>query len=436
LGAELEQTLRQPIGAWQRELGPAIDVAVSSRVRLARNLADLPFPPRMQAADVDRLLRRVEDAARRLPAELGRFAFCRLDALAPLDRQVLVEKHLISPQHAQQARGGLLLRGDEQLSVMVLEEDHLRLQALCPGLQPSKAWELAGRLDDALERELDWAFSEELGYLATCPTNVGTGLRASVMLHLPALAWTGRIGPLLSELGKVGVVARGLYGEGTAAAGNLFQVSNQTSLGQSEQELVAHLEAVAQQIVARERSTREALLAERRAEVEDRVWRAYGILTTARLLSSAEALQLLSDLRLGCELHVLPPLRADRWAELLVLTRAGFLQRQDGQAGPDRRDRRRAEMLRLRLQAALTPEPGPPAPDGAGGGGGGGRPRAPAGRSSREAAAPAEWGGRVLPPRPRTVPVHTPRLGEGLGPSDSPVSGSSGPGSAGVGPAR
>lgn len=356
MAGDLDPTLREPIGAWQRGDAPMSDVAVSSRVRLARNVADLPFPPRMQPADVQTLLERVAQASEHVSGGLGPFTFCLLRDLAPVDRQVLVEKHLISPQHAQQARGAVLVQADEQLSAMVLEEDHLRLQALFPGLQLSAAWELVGRFDDALEQTCDWAFSEELGYLATCPTNLGTAMRASVMLHLPALAATGRLAALLAELGKVGVVARGLYGEGSAAAGNLFQVSNQTSLGPSEPELAAHLEAVARELVARERSAREAVLAERRAEVEDRVWRAYGLLSNARLLTSAEALQLLSDLRLGCDLHVLPPLPPARWAELLVLTRSGFLQRQDGTAPAERRDQRRAERVRQRLKEALTPQ--------------------------------------------------------------------------------
>jgi len=355
LDATMAAALGRPIGLWQRGEAPSADVAVSSRVRLARNLADLPFPPKMQPADVESLLVRIERAVREVPSELGTFTFARLGDLTPLDRQVLFEKHLISPQHAQQGRGAVLLRGDEQLSAMVVEEDHLRLQALFPGLQLRAAWETASRLDDALERSVDWAFSEDVGFLSTCPTNVGTAMRASVMLHLPALCWAGRIGPLVAGLGKVGVVARGLYGEGSAAAGNLFQVSNQTSLGQSEPELVEHLEAVAREIVSRERSAREALVAERGEAVEDRVWRAYGLLSSARLLTSGEALQLLSDLRLGSDLHILPPLSADRWAELLVLTRSGFLQRQDGEAPPGRRDARRAEMVRHRLAAALTP---------------------------------------------------------------------------------
>lgn len=353
--AAIVETLRQPIGAWQQGEAPTADVAVSSRVRLARNLADLPFGPRMSPADAGALLQRTAAAARALPPELGAFTLTPMAEFTPLDRQVLVEKHLISRQLAAEGRGGLLVRSDEQLSAMVLEEDHLRLQALFPGLQLPAAWELASRFDDALERTMDWAFSPELGYLTTCPTNLGTAMRVSVMLHLPGLCWTNRVEALLAGLGAVGVTARGLYGEGSSAEGNLFQISNQTSLGQGEAEVVGHLEAVAREVVARERSAREALLAERRAAVEDRVWRAYGILAHARLLSSGEALRLLSDLRLGADLHILPTVPAEGWAELLVLTRRGFLQRQEGGATPERRDAQRAQTVRSRLETILTP---------------------------------------------------------------------------------
>lgn len=352
--ATLQQVLDRPVGLWQRGGGPADDVAVSSRVRLARNLQDVPFPPRMQPPDVRALLQRVRDVGGGLPAELGEFAFAEMADVPAIDRQVLVEKHLISPQLAQEARGALLVRGDEQLSAMVLEEDHLRLQALYPGLQPEAAWRAASRLDDALEASLSWAFSERLGYLSTCPTNLGTGLRASVMLHLPALCWSGRIAGLLAGLGKVGLVARGLYGEGTSAGGELFQVSNQTSLGQPEEDLIAHLTGAAREIVAHERSAREALVGRSRHALEDRVCRAYGLLTNARVMSSAEALKLLSEVRLGAVLGILPPLPTDRWTELLVLSRPGFLQRQAGEAAPERRDVLRATLLRQRLTAAFA----------------------------------------------------------------------------------
>jgi protein arginine kinase len=349
----LERTLGRAVGPWQCAEGPAADVAVSSRARLARNLAELPFPPRMADGDVETLLARVREAVPRLPAALGHFAFVPLTQVAPLDREVLVEKHLCSPQLAREGRGALVLREDEQLSAMVLEEDHLRLQALFPGLQLQAAWDLVSRLDDALEAELTWAFSDRLGFLSTCPTNLGTALRVSVMLHLPALCWSGRIAPLLAGLSKVGLVARGLYGEGSAAAGDLFQISNQTSLGQAEDDIVAHLTAAARDIVHRERSTREALWNEARTALEDRVCRAYGILSNARVLSSGEALRLLSEVRFGSLLHVLPPLPAHRWVELVVLSQPGFVQRERGAVSPAARDVVRATAIRQALPLAL-----------------------------------------------------------------------------------
>lgn len=353
MSPELQRVLGQPIGDWQRGDAPLGDVALSSRVRLARNVADLPFPPTMNAAQCKDLLDRMERAIG-AGGQLGDIAFERLEDLSPLDRQVLVEKHLISPQHARSGRGAVFVRPDEALSGMVLEEDHLRLQSLRPGLQLTEAWAMASQADDVLESKLEWAFSEEWGFLATCPTNVGTAMRASVMLHLPALGWTGRISPLLTGLSKVGVVVRGMYGEGTSAAGNIYQISNQTSLGQPEQEVASHLQSVCREVIEHERGAREALYREMREAVEDRVGRAYGILSNARIINSTEALPLLSDLRLGVDLHILSPLAPEVWSELLVLTRAGFLQRLEGAETPHKRDVARATLLRKRLAAAFS----------------------------------------------------------------------------------
>jgi protein arginine kinase len=345
----LEEVLGSPMSPWVREEGPAGDVVLSTRVRLARNLRGEAFPPRLGPEAAERVVGRVEEAVRSLGR---RYAFHRLAQLGPLDRQVLVEKHLISPQHARQASGALALRDDEALSVMVLEEDHLRIQCLQAALQCEKAWTLADELDDALEKSLDYAFSPEWGYLVTSPTNLGTGMRASVMVHLPGLVLSNQAAQLFAALSKVGVVVRGLYGEGTAAAGNIFQVSNQTSLGQSEEDIVKNLEAVARQVVDRERSARERVHREMRDRVEDRVARAYGILTNARLISSAEALALMSDLRLGIDLGVIGHLDRKVFDELIVMTRPGFLQKLSGGAArPAERDVRRAALIRQRIRS-------------------------------------------------------------------------------------
>jgi len=343
----IDQIIGHATSRWMEGSGPAADVVLSSRIRLARNVAGFAFPPKCGSADAERVVARVEQAV----AGLAGFSLYRLSDLAPLDRQVLVEKHLISPLLARNDVAAVALRDDEAVSIMILEEDHLRLQVLQPALQPGPAWKLANQVDDALQEKLTYAWDDRLGYLTTCPTNVGTGLRVSVMLHLPALVMAGQANELLQALAKLGVVARGLYGEGSAALGNIFQISNQVSLGQSEEEIVSNLEGVARQIVDRERAAREWLHREHRDQVEDRVARAYGILTNARLISSQEAMRLLSDLRLGIDLHVLGHLEPGLFHALLVEVRPGFLQKlSGGEEAPDKRDVRRAALIRQRIR--------------------------------------------------------------------------------------
>lgn len=344
----LTEILRNTSSPWLVGEGPAGDVALSTRVRLARNLADVAFPPRMDGEAAGRVTAAVEAALADLTGEVGPVDFYRLGEVPPLERRALVEKHLISVQLARQADwAGVVLRPDESVSVMVNEEDHLRIQCLCPGLQVEKAWELAERVDDALERRLSFAYSPRLGYLATCPTNTGTGLRASVMMHLPGLVMSGKAGSLFNALSRVGVAVRGLYGEGSDGAGNIFQISNQVTLGSAEREVLGNLRGVGEQVVDRERAARKRMHRERKDELEDRVWRAYGILTTARSIASREALAHLSDLRLGADLGVLPQVEPRVFNELLVRTSPAFLQVAEGrELSPAGRDALRAALIR------------------------------------------------------------------------------------------
>ncbi|MDQ7793384.1 MAG: protein arginine kinase [bacterium] len=346
----------QRTSKWIEGAGPYSDLVISCRVRLARNVRDLPFPHLMSKEQAGELLGRLKQALSNRGARSPdhRMTLYRLRELSPLDRQVLVEKHLISPQHARNVeKGAVLLRGDEAVSVLVNEEDHLRIQCLYPALQLDEAWRLGGNVDDLLERHLDYAFRPDRGYLTACPTNVGTGLRASVMLHLPALVITNQAGRLNSSIVKLGFMVRGIFGEGTEALGNIFQFSNQITLGRSEAEIIDNLRTVTEQIVEQERSARETLLKETRGYLEDKVWRAYGILTNARLLSSAEAIQLLSEVRLGRDLGFLPGLTAAGLTELLVATRPGFLQKlADHQLSATERDLHRARLVREKLRAA------------------------------------------------------------------------------------
>ncbi len=344
----LETHLSSPRSAWTSGGGEMSDVVVSSRARLARNLDGYAFPEHLEMDPGEQVMQRVQGAVTGLGRE---WAFYRLQGLQPMDRQVLLEKHLISPQQAQSPeRAALALREDEMLSVMVNEEDHLRVQAILPGLAVSEALRLALETDDRLEQNLDFAFTPDRGYLTACPTNVGTGLRLSVMLHLGGLVSTQRIQQLLQVLPKLGLAVRGLYGEGTEAVGNLFQISNQITLGQTEEEVAASIERAAMEVIEQERQARRVLAENALPEMQDRVHRAFGILRHARLLGAEETMQLLSDLRLGTEMGLLQvPLRLVN--ELLLLALPGFLAKTVGhELQPAEQRAERANLIRDRLQ--------------------------------------------------------------------------------------
>lgn len=342
------------LSKWMEGSGPHADIIVSSRIRLARNLKGMPFPPSMDARQEGKVVQLVGRSIHAPSVEqtAGQLYLQRLRELTPLERQILVEKHLISPQLATaEGEKAVVLRDDEAISIMVNEEDHLRIQCLLPALMLHEGWRLATALDDALEEELDYAFDPEKGYLTTCPTNVGTGLRASVMVHLPALVISKQAGQILSALAKVGVAVRGLYGEGTEAVGNLFQISNQITLGRSEEELINNLSAVAVQLADQERAAREFLYRERRWQLEDRIGRAYGILTNARILNTQEALQLISDVRLGVEMKIIRGIDQRVLNQLTFMIQPAFLQHLAGrEMTPLERDVHRATLVRERLQ--------------------------------------------------------------------------------------
>ncbi len=339
---------------WTQGTGPSGDIVISSRVRLARNLTAFPFPNRMNDEQGSEILKLVESGLSTIPSQLGEFELYLPSRWSSLQRQVLVERHLISPALAGAAEhSALVLSQTGEVSIMINEEDHLRLQCLLPGLQLSEAWERADAVDDALDRQLDFAFDEEWGYLTTCPTNVGTGLRASVMMHLPGLVLTDQHERVFSVLSKVGLVVRGLYGEGSKSEGNLFQVSNQVTLGRSEEDIISNLEELCRRIMSEERSARERILNRRRHELEDKVGRAYGILTNARSMSSQEAMRLLSVLRLGVDLNLISHVEPDFFNSLLIAVKPASLQMKYGsQMGPEERDRKRADLIRQRIEEA------------------------------------------------------------------------------------
>lgn len=343
---ESEQIFTKANSAWLG-LGPDNDVVISTRVRLARNLTDLPFPTKAAEADLSDILERVSRARGYLP-EATRYVLLRLDKLSAVQRQVLMEKHLVSMEHVQYPKQrALILRDDEAVGIMVNEEDHLRLQVLLPGLNLDEAWRLASDLDDSLEQHLDYAFADDLGFLTSCPTNLGTGLRASVMLHLPALVLLKQASQVFATLAQFGVVVRGLYGEGTQALGNVFQISNQLTLNHTEEQLIGNLEALTGQVIEQERTARNRLYDELGDKLPDMVWRAYGTLTNARLLTGDESMRLISDVRLGVNLNLIDGIDLTRLNKLLVITRSGFIQQVAGDAlKPVERDLKRATMVR------------------------------------------------------------------------------------------
>ncbi|MDY7011148.1 MAG: protein arginine kinase [Planctomycetota bacterium] len=339
------------LARWQQNQGEFGDVAVSSRVRLARNLAGMSFLSRCS----DRQVREIADLLRRVLTSgiLGEGAsYIDITEVDPLDRQLLVERHLISRQHAEgDGPRGVAVTSDETLAVMVNEEDHLRMQVLAGEVKLKAAYEDICRFDGLLEEHLTFAFSSRFGYLTACPTNVGTALRVSVMLHLPALKMTGEIEKTLRSARDMHLAVRGLYGEGTEAIGDLFQVSNQTTLGKSEEQIVEEFRnQIVPGIIEYERSARAALLENRRTALEDRVFRASAVMKSARLISSEETMFLISQLRLGVNLDIIKDVTVETLNELSLLTAPAHLQRFCGrQMSPMERGQARAKLIREKL---------------------------------------------------------------------------------------
>lgn len=333
------------------EKAPETDVVISSRVRLARNLKDYPFPFRMEKEQGAEVLGKVRDSILGSDPSAKKYKFLDVKKINPIDKQSLVEKHLISPDLAESQReSGIILSNDEKISIMINEEDHLRIQCIFPGMQIENAWKLCSNIDNLLEEKMDFAFDDRYGYLTCCPTNLGTGIRASVMLHLPALVMTGYIKGVLEACGKLGVAVRGLYGENSEASGNMFQVSNQVTLGHTEEEVIAHIKNVAYQIIEQERMLRTELYKQGAVRFEDKVFRSFGLLSNVRIISTEESLKLLSDVRLGVDMGIIKQVSLDVLNEIMLLVQPANLQKLAGKIlSPDERDIKRAEIIRERL---------------------------------------------------------------------------------------
>ena len=347
-------------GEWLSGSGPDDQIVVSSRVRLARNLTGKPFPGWAKKAERIAVREEIRTAVERIPEMEESFSE-RLEDLSPLEKQVLVERHLISREHAAKGAGSAVVMNTAQtLSFMINEEDHLRMQAIRAGLQLREVYAMINTTDSELEETLDFAFHDSLGYLTACPTNVGTGMRASAMMHLPGLVMSEQVNKIINSVNKIGLAVRGLHGEGTEAMGNLFQVSNQTTLGETEEEIIGRLDKVIRQILEHERNARQILLQQRAETLLDQIGRAYGILCHAHSITSKEALNLLSFIKMGVDLGLFPSRCRLQVDELFIETQPAHLQKglHAEKMGAEERDSLRAALIRAKLNQMPEPEIG------------------------------------------------------------------------------
>jgi len=335
---------------WLKGNGANSDVVISSRIRLARNLDKFSFPQWATKLQAESALNTIVEAISKVDYLKGITIF-KLAGLDALDKQFLVERHLMSLEHAQKTDfKGVAIDEGEIVAIMINEEDHIRMQVMQSGFNLFEAWNIINRIDDGLSKELKYAHSQEWGYLTACPTNTGTGMRGSVMLHLPGLVMTRQIDRVLAAISKLSFTTRGLYGEGSQASGNFFQISNQVSLGLSEDDILGNINSVIRQIIEQESQARQILLAKNKAFLEDRISRALGILKSAYIISSQETIELLSMVRLGSDLGLLNELDRSKINELFIITLPSHLQKIEGKKlSAEERDVKRAELIRKKL---------------------------------------------------------------------------------------
>jgi len=336
---------------WINSPGPDSDIVISSRVRLARNLSNVPFPHLLSARQARQIIEDVYSALKENPVFSRDIELYNMNELTEEQKIMLSEMHFISLDLANSEKGAVIINQDKTVSIMINEEDHLRIQVMLPGLQLEEAFRQIDKIDDLLEERLDFAFDEKIGYLTACPTNVGTGMRASVMMHLPALTMMDKIGQIFSTISQVGLVVRGIYGEGSQAKGNLYQISNQITLGKSEEDIIQNVVSVARQILMSERKTRQNLSGEARLRLEDKILRSYGILTNAKLVTSQEAMSYISDVRLGVDMGIIRDLTPSVLNELFIMTGPAYIQEVSKNATtPLERDLYRANFIRQKMQ--------------------------------------------------------------------------------------
>ncbi len=347
IGAMINKT-----ASWLEGSGPESDIVISSRIRLARNVVNHPFPQWAEQDEQKKLYELIQKSLSKMEIS-KKMEILPIHNFSQLDRQILLERHLVSKEHIESdGFAGIALTQDEQISVMINEEDHLRLQVIFSGFQLDKAWKVMNDLDDELSTHLEYAFNAPLGFLTACPTNVGTGLRASAMIHLPGLVLLKQIDQVLRAVTKLGLTVRGWYGEGSQASGNLFQISNQITLGKKESDIILNLEQVIRQILDHERNARKTLLKKSPYQVKDRIGRAFGIMKHAYMISSSETLEQLSTMRAGIETGILKSVDIRVINELFLLTQPAHIQKIAGRKLSNKdRDYKRAALIRQMLRS-------------------------------------------------------------------------------------
>jgi protein arginine kinase len=337
-------------GEWLKGTGPYAHIVTSSRVRLARNLANFPFPNKSGKKELDEVLETVDKTIAQIDLlkDCENFHISDMDSV---DRQFLVERHLMSHDHASNPEGkGLVISKEEILSIMINEEDHLRIQVMQSGLNLTETWKIINAIDDAISSKLGYAFYPEWGFLTACPTNTGTAMRGSVMLHLPALVMTKQINKVLTAISKLSFASRGFYGEGTQASGNFYQISNQVSLGHSEDDIIQNINGLIKQIIEQEEQARQALLLQNRPMLEDKICRSYGLLKYAHIISSQETIELLSMVRLGIDMGILKDVGHKTINQLFLMIQPAHLQKIEGKKlNAFERDTKRASLIRQKL---------------------------------------------------------------------------------------
>lgn len=337
-------------GQWLKGTGAHANIVMSSRVRLARNLSKVQFPNKSSKKRLQEVLDEIRTAMETIDY-FNDSMFIKIGDLDNVDRKFLIERHLMSHEHATNPEGkGLVVSKEEVLSVMLNEEDHMRLQVMQSGFNLEETWQIIHTIDDQLSKKLDFAYTQDWGYLTACPTNTGTAMRGSVMLHLPALVMTKQINKVLAAISKLSFTSRGFYGEGTQATGNFYQISNQVSLGHSEEDIIQNINGLIRQIIEQEEQARQALLVQNKPMLEDKIYRSWGVLNNARIISSQETVELLSMVRLGIDLGIIKEVDRKAINELFIMIQPAHLQKMEGKrlTAADR-DGKRAGLIRKRL---------------------------------------------------------------------------------------